>query len=981
MTPLPLRRLALVVAAMLAWGAPAALAQVPDRLLGRAVTEVRLVSEGQALRDARLEGLVDLPPGEPLTMAAVRRTIIHLMGTGRYLDVQVSAVEAGEGVRVDITLVPLREQRRVVFTGSLGLPEDTLRAAVTERFGSAPAASRAGEIARTVQELLANHGYLRARVDVRPKAAGAPEGDIVLDVVSGPRAVVRSVSYRTDQPADAAEFRSRVPLRIGAFLDPAQLRRQLDAAAERWRSQRYYEARANDPAIEESESGDAVDVTLTFVRGPLVTVSVKDNALTPKQIAELVPVEREGSVDQDFLEDSEARIREYLRAQGYRDADVTFKRQIDGERLHIVFTVKRGPLYRVAGVRFEGAEAVAPADLAALMSLGAGQPFVQARLDADVRAVVAAYQQRGFGDASCRPAVEPVPGARTASEAPVVIVMRITEGPRTLVTEVEVAGNAAIATADLKAGLATRAGEPLVESAVEADRDRILVQYLNLGHRLARINASVAYSGDRTRAGVRFTIDEGPQVIVDHILVVGNDRIHEQTIRRELALRAGEPLSLEAINESQRRLAALALFRRVTISELQHEDDRRRDVLVSVEESPATSIGYGGGVEFQKVETTEFAPRGFFEIGRRNLWGKNRSVNFFSRVSLRRRSDTVVAAPTEGATPAAPVTQVSRTFVEYRVIGSYREPKVAGTDADMQLALAFEQGSRTSFSFRHQSARVNLSRRYGSVWTMLGQYSIQRNDIFEDRINPLDRPLILRLFPQVRIGSVSGSAVRNTRDDVFNPTRGGLVGLNLELALRPIGSEVGFAKTFLQGFIYRQLPKSPRIVLAGGARLGVGTGFPRDVPLTDPEGNPVLGPNGEPLTVRVRDLPASERYFAGGDTTVRGFQLDRLGQPDTFDRDGTPIGGHAEIILNGEARVALSKAFGVVGFLDTGNVFSTVNNVRLGQLRAAAGFGLRYKSPVGPIRFDFGFKLGTLRTYGPNREDRFALHISIGQAF
>jgi len=324
---------------------------------------------------------------------------------------------------------------------------------------------------------------------------------------------------------------------------------------------------------------------------------------------------------------------------------------------------------------------------------------------------------------------------------------------------------------------------------------------------------------------------------------------------------------------------------------------------------------------------------------------------------------------------------VSSTAIESRVVGTYREPRFAGTLADLQVGVGFEQGSRTSFSFRSQTARVNLSHRYRATWNLQGEYSLQRNDIFEDRINPADRPLIDRLYPALRIGSVSGSAVRSTRDDAFNPTRGTLVGLNGELALRPIGSEIGFAKTFLQGFVYRQLPSSPRVVLAAGARLGVGTGFPRDVPLTTADGDPILGPDGTQLTAEVRDLPLSERYFAGGDTTVRGFQLDHLGEPDTFDSDGTPIGGHAEIILNGEVRLALWKDLGVVGFIDAGNVFSTVDRLSLGRLRAGTGIGLRYNSPVGPFRFDFGFKLGALRTYGPVKEDRFALHISIGQAF
>jgi outer membrane protein insertion porin family len=973
MTPILLRRLGLVALAIVAWCAPAAHGQVPGPLLGRVVRETQLRSGGQVVQDARLDSLVEIRAGQPLAMEAVRETIVHLMGMGRYLDVQVSAFADGDGVRVDIDLVPLPEVRRLVFTGDLGLPERTLRAAVEERFGESPSHSRAADIARAVEELLANHGYLRAKAGVGEPDDAAADGGIVVHVACGARALVGTVSYRADDPADARDIQSRAPLRAGEVFDRAQLRRRLAAAAEHWRARRYYEARA-DASVEESETGESVDVIVTFVRGPLVTVSVKDNALTPKQLAEFVPAEREGSVDEDLLEDAEARIEEHLRAQGYRDGDASYERLPEGDQLRIVFTVKYGPLYRVADVRFEGAGAVAPADLEPMLGLAKGQPFVQARLDADVRAVLAAYRQRGFGDVSCRPAVEPVPGARTAKEAPVVVVMRVTEGPRTTVSALEIAGAVAMPESELRTGLATRVGGPLFDPDVESDRDRLLIRYLNLGYRLVQVNVAVALSADRTGARVRFAIEEGPKVYVDHILVVGNNRIVEGTIRRELVLKPGEPMGLQAIEESQRRLAALGVFRRVTISELQHESDDRRDVLVTVEESPATTLGYGGGIEFQEVENIEVAPRGFFEIGRRNLWGKNRSVNLFSRVSLRRRSYTEVD-------PSGADVDVSSTTVEYRVVGTYREPRFAGTLADLQVAVGFEQGSRTSFSFRSETARVNLSQRYGPKWSLQGEYSIQRNDIFEDRINPTDRKLIDRLFPEVRIGSVSASAVRSTRDDPFNPTRGTLVGLNGELALRPIGSEVGFAKTFLQGFVYRQLPSSPRVVVAGGARLGVGTGFPRDVPLTTPDGSPILGPDGTQVSVEVRDLPASERYFAGGDTTVRGFQLDHLGEPDTFDRDGTPIGGHAEIILNGEVRLALWKDLGVVGFIDAGNVFAAVDGLSLGRLRAGTGFGLRYNSPVGPFRFDFGFKLGTLRSYGPEREDRFALHITIGQAF
>jgi outer membrane protein insertion porin family len=958
------RRIGVLAIALAAWCVPSASAQGLEGLIGRVVSEVRVGSGGQAVHDRQLQDLIEIHAGEPLRMDAVRKTIAHAMGLGRYLDVRVSAAEAGDKVQILIDLVPLRTERRLVFLGELGLQESELRRAVVDRFGAAPAHSRAADIARVLEELLKDQGYLRASVRVRGQGETDAD-DIVFELACGARARVRTLSFQPANGEDVRQLRARLSAKPGAIYDRVELRRQLDAATEAWRSRKYLEARA-DPVVQESANGEAVDLTISVARGPLVSLEFSGDPLPPKQVGELVPVARESAVDEDLLEDSKARIVAYLQGQGYWDAQADFKRVADRNRLRIIFSVRHGPVYRVADVVFEGASLVPASELRHVVRVAAGHRFIQAALDQDVLALVAAYRSRGFGEMTCEAAVEPVPGRRTGIEALVVAVLRISEGPRTLVTGVEMSGNAALAGSDMLTALETRAGSPLVGPTVDADRDRILGRYLNLGYRLARVESAVRYSPDRTEAGVTFTVREGPQLVVDHVLVVGNVRVSDATIRRELVLKPGKPLGLEAINDSQRRLAALGLFRRITISELELSDERLRDVLVTVEEPAATTLGYGVGVEFQKVETSEIAPRGFVELGRRNLFGSNRSINLFSRVSLRRRSDT-------GASSAAGTTTDGQTALEYRVLATYRAPKVLWRTADLQVAGGVEQGSRTSFSFKHRFVRVNLSHRVGASWNVLGQYSIQQNNIFDDRIATADRPWIDRLFPQVRIGSVSASAVRNTRDDVFDPGHGSLLGLNGELALRQLGSEVGFAKTFLQGFIYRKLPTRRRIVAAGGVRLGLGTGFPREVVITNDSGQPV------PATLR--DLPASERYFAGGDTTIRGFDLDRVGRPDTFDSDGTPKGGHAEIILNGEIRMALWKDLGVVGFVDAGNVYSLVTDLSLAHMRSGAGFGIRYKSPVGPIRFDFGFKLGTLQTFGTRREDRIAYHISIGQAF
>jgi translocation and assembly module TamA len=134
------------------------------------------------------------------------------------------------------------------------------------------------------------------------------------------------------------------------------------------------------------------------------------------------------------------------------------------------------------------------------------------------------------------------------------------------------------------------------------------------------------------------------------------------------------------------------------------------------------------------------------------------------------------------------------------------------------------------------------------------------------------------------------------------------------------------------------------------------------------------------VTITVEDLPASERFFAGGDTTIRGFALDTVGAPNTISSTGFPRGGNAVLLMNGELRVPVWKDIGAVTFMDGGNVFDRVTEFDLGELRGSVGFGLRYRSPIGAIRFDVGFKLDR-RVIGEELEPRRAFHFSLGQAF
>jgi outer membrane protein insertion porin family len=519
-------------------------------------------------------------------------------------------------------------------------------------------------------------------------------------------------------------------------------------------------------------------------------------------------------------------------------------------------------------------------------------------------------------------------------------------------------------------------GRPFSEGDVAADRDRIDLEYRNLGYDTVVVVPRVTLGEGDTRADVRFTISEGPQVFVDHIIILGNERTSPETISRELTLKSGAPLAYSKLLESQQRLGALGLFRRIQISQVAHSGEPRRDLIVRVDEAPPTTFDYGGGIEGgarlratgpngTAEERIEYAPRGFAQISRRNLWGKNRSATLFSRVSLRSR-DLIVSSGGLSIADPTRTTDSNYGVNEYRVYGTFREPRIFGTRADLLVSGIGEQAIRSSFNFVTREARAEAGLRLSDRFSFALRYSFERTKLFNVTFTPDQEPIIDRLFPQVRLSKVAGSLFRDTRDDALYPRRGTFSVIDAELAMRAIGSEIGYGKTFLQTFAYLPMQTRRRMIVALGARVGVAHALTRVVETRD-----------EPNL-----LPASERFFAGGDTTVRGFALDRLGDEKTISPGGFPTGGNGEIVLNAELRVSV---FGTraeaVGFVDAGNIFLNASDLTVTNLRPAVGFGGRYRSPVGPIRVDLGFNLDRRELVPGTLERPYVLHISLGQAF
>lgn len=947
-----------------------AFADVQD-FLGKTLVDVRVEVGGVLYSEPSILQLIETRVGEPLSMERVRESIDHLVGLGRFEDIRVFAEASAarpDGVILRWIMVPVQRITNVDIDGNAGFSSNSLRAEIVERVGALPVSSRVGEIEQALRAYYAERGYRQPTIRSEIEPMTAPElATLNLTIDAGPRTTIGQVTVdRQEDTIVVEQVIDALELERGRPYDGPAIAERVEDYENSLRDLGYYEARVTVTA--KVDDGANANVIVEVDRGPRVRVVFAGDALPENRREELVPIRQERSVDLDLLEDASRNIESFLRQQGYRSAEAPYVREESRGEMVLTFTVNRGPLHRLASLDVTGHARIPRSEIAPLLALQPGEPFSDTRVATVASAITELYRVRGFARATVKPETNVLPPFRDGAQdvRPVAVRLIITEGPQTLVGAVQIDGAAQIPESALRPLLNLTPGRPFYRPQLDADRDAIERHYRNEGYRNVRADAVTTLNDEGERLDVRWQIVEGPRTLVDRVLVSGNVRTSVDLIRDEIPLEPGSPLGDEALIESQRRLAMLGLFRRVRILELSHAGSTARDILIEIEEAPVTTIDYGGGIEAgrrlrtgdgaQAEERIDVAPRAFFQISRRNLWGKNRSVTLFTRVSLR---------PRDPGTDSEPGDEGGYGFNEYRVVGTFREPRVFDRAGDVQLTGFLEQAIRSSFNFARRGVRLDYGRRISDSVTATGRYSFDRTRLFDIRIDTETQLLVDRLFPQVRLSMLTGALLRDTRNDALDPERGTLSGVETTFALRSLGSEVGFAKTSLQGFLYRRLPGERAFTVAAGARLGVALGFER-----------VLDDG----TV-VDDVPASERFFAGGDSTVRGFVLDRLGTEETLNRDGFPSGGSGLVVANLELRTPYWKGLGAVGFMDVGNVFAQAGDISLSELRPAAGFGLRYRSPLGPLRFDLGFNLDRRMLPSGARERGTVFHLSLGQAF
>ncbi len=910
--------------------------------------EIRSEIDLDEERLAELQDLITLAPGGPLAEDEVARTLRNVQASGIASEVELYTRPAddGDGVVAMLVLRPVVRVAEVRLEGELGVEEADLRRQLEQNPAEPLNEERVVQGVFEMLDLYEARGYFDA--DVRVRVATDPatrEAVVTYHVQSGPRSQVGAVEFRgSTEPFTPAALVERLELAPG---EPFW-RRIAREDAERLQTwlirQGYRTARVETP--EETVDAAARNVRLVYPIevGPRIELRVVGAEERQLRRRGLLPFLGDQGFDEALVLQATQRIKDFYQRQGHYEVGIDWQdQQVEGVQT-LTLRIEPGPEYTLQEIDFTGNEAFPDERLAQLMTtagksllnLGSGR-LMDSELQRDLENVRSFYALQGYGQAEVGPPRIDERESDLRLEIPVV------EGPRQQVVDLHFEGIETLDQGALRDNLPLRAGGPFHPFLLERTLDALRQAYRDRGYAEAQVSASVGWNEDRTLADVTIRALEGEQMILDRVIVRGNQRTESEVIQRTLGVETGQPISETRRLEIERDLYRLGIFSSVQV-ELSRAgpESAARDLIVRVEEGLPRRVSYSLGVEYGSADETQFRPRGGFGFVHNNVAGQAYSLRTDLRASTLDQSFRVLFdQPTLGRYPV-PVTYSVFFFNEdkdnWDVVrwGGRVEAVKALTDRRVGLI----------YDYRHVETTVDAG---------FGLSDVDRED----------RPY--------EIASLIPSFLWDRRNDPVLATRGWSSLAQLQWAVPMLGAEGDFLKVFLQQTQYVGLDRFG--VLAGSLRVGGIEPF-SPLPGNDPELSEEL-PNA--------DVFIDERFFAGGPTTHRAYGRDDLGIPGQtlIAEDGDDfesVGGNGLLLLNLEYRFPIAGPFEGVVFYDAGNVWADWRRIDLGEVKSGAGLGLRWLSPIGPLRFDVGWKLDT-EPFEDESDEKMSFSLSYGNPF
>jgi outer membrane protein insertion porin family len=995
-------RVTCAAALAIALAAPTASAQIPSELADEPIVHIDLAGEGANAIEARELGI---PLGARISRRLLRSAITRLVGSGRFRDVQFDVEPTDGGVRLLAHLTPRIVVERVDVLQNEVLDDDEVLEALALPRESELLSEELDSHAAAVENVYREHGYEGARAEIELRETNDPSRVvIVVSMLEGRPTPIAAVLFEGEEPPPRSQALDAFDLEAGDVLDRHLVEIGIRDAELRMRERGWLEADIRDPEYRRTDRG--VEVILPAHVGPHYTIEVRgfepltrstveevlelgDDRLTPGSLASIRErvidlYQRYGFIDADatvVVADSARRGEAVLRVEVVPGANLqVIAISFPGAR-HFETSFLRDQIYSYLAEQLPGARIVDPVDTETADAIGfAGSPrarrevprpfvaepeavFYESTYEEAIRHVRDLYESDGFLSAEIGAAeLVRLEGNRA------VVQIAIREGPRTVLHRMTVSGNRVLLARDILVSAGLERDMPFSRGALDEAVDRIEEEYADRGYYYARVEPTIRFSEDRTRAEVMLEVVESYRVRVGNIVIRGNVLTDESLIRQRLSFEAGDLYRPSLVRESEESLLALGIFGAVAISpEAPDVPARVKPVIVTVSERKPQYVDGSLGV------STGQGLRGGFEYGYQNVFGYALSLTLRAVASIQPVIflDDVLAERFR----RLPL----RDLLERTITASLHLPHLGVRNLGLSLDLVHLRDNERDFGFDNNGVGATLTWRPSRRFTMSFGSEIENNNVdlligggLDEFLRRNTDPRLERLLRvpdgESTIVAFETTAAVDFRDNPFDPSEGIFASASAEYAYSIYAEQQEDTPPFSSNFIKLALTGNAYIPIAEDWVFATELRFGRIFHLDD----------------RSKTYP-NRAFRLGGVDTMRGYLQDALVPQDVAEQiaadpmlgpDDVVRAGDTFVLIRGELRFPLIGPFHGGVFADIGNLWADPTLIlEEFTLRPTVGLGLRLETPVGPVAVDYGFILIRREAL---REPVGALHFSIG---
>lgn len=703
--------------------------------------------------------------------------------------------------------------------------------------------------------------------------------------------------------------------RVGEEFDPSRVREDVKAV--------YRMGYFSDVRIDAEEVPDGLRLVVFVTEKPIVSsIVVEGNKeVEDADLRAALTIKERTLFQEEKVKESARKMREVCQNKGFYDATVDFsvEEEADGS-IRVVFRASEKEKLEVETIRITGNRYLGTKEIRKVIETDEKGFFSFLTDSGTFKKDVLENDVRRIeilyqnnGFLDSK-VFDPELGRGSKG---LLVTIHVFEGRQYRVGEVRFAGDSGIAEEELRKSVKLRKSDVFKREVLLSDVLSLTTILNDRGYALALVSPLVEKREDYPLADVTYKMERGDPYRFGRVEVVGNTKTLDRVIRRNLDVADGKTYTETGLKHSKENLTRLQYFKDVKISTAPSQTPREMDVKVEVQEGPTGTLS--GGLGFSSVDKLF----GVIQVSETNLFGRGWRASLNSQFGARR---TVFSL-------------------------DFRNPSFLDTDFSLLLNAYNTEVEYTDFDRKTQGGKVGVGYLFSRNTSASLSFRLDRVEITDpgEAVSSILREEFGKGKQETR--SVILNVGRNTTDRYIDPSRGTVTSATVEYAGGPLGGDADFVKYFLNATKY--IPITESTVLSGNILWGHAVS-----------------------TVGGR-VPIFERFFLGGPYSIRGFKSRTISptDPNTDER----IGGNKELVANVEYLVPLFSEIGFKGvlFFDTGNTWRQGDWPWDGEkLKYAAGFGIRWYSPMGPLRFEWGWNLDP----APGEPKR-VVEFTIGTAF